>query len=199
MKFSKARVPKNVIGGKFPKLSYIVTSIILIAIMFLLAASCASSTFQETLESIANTLPDEARDKISTKVSSSSTTPGTLANKLSTKINSSTTPTTTPTTETTESFVGDIMYRDTPAPFPGSVINSSAWSPTINASESRSAPLSFNSLDVFKSAQYSPSCCAKGPGSGLSTSMGCVCLTNKDAYFITEGRGGNNMNPSAII
>ena len=193
MKFSKIRLPNFNMRGKMPKSAYIVTSVILLAAIFLLTISCSSRTFHETLESIANTLPEEKRSEISNKVASSTPAPtGEIANKVSSK-------TTRTTTTTTESFVSDMYFKDTPTPFPGNVINPSAWSPPLNTAELDSSPLSLNNLDMFKSAHYSPQCCAKGPSSGLSTSMGCVCLSNKDAYFITEGRGGNNMNPSAII
>jgi hypothetical protein len=191
MKFSKARMPKISMRGKVPKFAYIVATVILIAVIFMISSSCSSNLFLETMENIANSLPD---DKIANKVAESTPPSGQVATKVADKKNS-----TTSTTSTTEGFVSGVLFRDTPASFPGSVINPSSWSPPVNVAGKDSAPLNINNLDIFKSAQFSPACCAKGPGSGLSTSMGCVCLSNKDAYFITEGRGGNNMNPSAII
>lgn len=181
MKFSKARIPKIAMRGKRPIFSYIVASIILIGAIFLISASCSSTSFHETMENIANSLPGDKRENVASTVSS-----------VTAKVNDK-------KSSTTESFVSNVSYRDTPTPFPGSVINPAAWSPPLDIAGKDSASLKLNNLDIFKSAHFSPSCCAKGPGSGLSTSMGCVCLTNKDAYFITEGRGGNNMNPSAII
>jgi len=196
MKFSKIRMPKFNMRGKIPKTAYIVTSVILLAAIFILSVSCSSVSFHEALENIANAIPQEKRDEAANKLATSGATPpGTVADKLSTVASTAS----SSTTGTTESFVSDMSFRDTPASFPGSVINPSAWSPPLNTAELDSAPLALNNLDMFKSAHYSPGCCAKGPSSGLSTSMGCVCLSNKDAYFITEGRGGNNMNPSAII
>jgi len=185
MKFSKARMPKLSMRGKTPKFAYIAAAIILIAAIFMISASCSSNLFLETMENIANSLPD---DKIANKISTSTTSPGPVATKVADKKSA-----------TTEGFVSGVSFRDTPTPFPGREINPSAWSPPLNMAGKDSAPLNVNNLDIFKSAHFSPACCAKGPGSGLSTSMGCVCLSNKDAYFITEGRGGNNMNPSAII
>jgi len=66
-------------------------------------------------------------------------------------------------------------------------------------SENVSAPLDRNNLNMINNARFSPSCCASGPGSGMSTSMGCACLSNSDAFYITQGRGGGNMNPTEII
>ena len=193
MKFSKIRIPKVPMRGKLPKSGYIVATIILIFAIMIMSVSCSTTSFHETMENIANSLPDDKKDAIASKVSSS---PGPVVSAVSDKKNASVT---TTATGTTEGFVSNVSYRDTLTSFPGSVINPSAWSPSLNTAENDSAPLQFNKLDMFNKARFSPACCAKGPGSQLSTSMGCVCLSNKDAYFITEGRGGNNMNPSAII
>jgi len=194
MKFSKIRMPKIFMRGKMPKFGYIVASLILISAIVIMSVSCSTTSFHETMENIANSLPGDKKDNIASKVSSS-TTP--LATTLSNKKNAMTT--SSSTTGTTEGFVSDVSYRDTLTTFPGSVINPSSWSPPLDTAEKDSAPLQYNNLDMFNKAHFSPACCAKGPSSELSTSMGCVCLSNKDAYFITEGRGGNNMNPSAII
>jgi hypothetical protein len=98
-----------------------------------------------------------------------------------------------------EGFVGRVSFMDTPTMFPGSVVDTSKWTNIVDISENVSAPLDRNNLNMINNARFSPSCCASGPGSGMSTSMGCACLSNSDAFYITQGRGGGNMNPTEII
>ena len=98
-----------------------------------------------------------------------------------------------------EGFVGDGLFKNSATTFPGSRIDTTKWNSNVNLAGSSATPLDRNSLYMFNNAHFSPNCCAKGPGSGMSTSMGCACLTNSDAFYITEGRGGGNMNPTEII
>jgi hypothetical protein len=101
--------------------------------------------------------------------------------------------------EEREGFTGNSLFRNTATTFPQAVVDTRRWNTTVNTEEDLSAPLDRNSLYMFNNANFSPNCCGTGPGSGMSTSMGCACLSNSDAFFITEGRGGGNMNPTAII
>jgi hypothetical protein len=98
-----------------------------------------------------------------------------------------------------EGFVGDGLFKNSATTFPGARIDTTNWNSNVNLAGNSAVPLDRNSLYMFNSAHFSPNCCAKGPGSGMSTSMGCACLTNSDAFYITEGRGGGNMNPTQII
>ena len=101
--------------------------------------------------------------------------------------------------EEREGFTGNGLFRNTATTFPQDVVDTRKWNTNVNTAGDLSAPLDRNSLYMFNNANFSPSCCGAGPGSGMSTSMGCACLSNSDAFFITEGRGGGNMNPSEII
>ena len=189
---------------KMPKISskinyqIIVVFILLVVVVFITAMPWASNTFHEALENISNT-PDgpmsgAVKDKV--KASASSTTPTSInGNKKSTVSNM----VTTRKPSSTEGFVSDISFRDSPTIFPGTPVNTSNWNPSVGVAQADAAPLDRNSLYMFDKARFSPSCCAKGPGSGMSSSMGCVCLTNSDAFYITQGRGGGNMNPTDIF
>lgn len=171
----------------------IILFILLVVVIFITAMPWASNTFHEALENISNTptppVPIAVKDKTNTSVAASESIPTNVKNMS---------PGTTPKT-TTEGFVGDVLFRDSPTEFPGSPIDTTNWNQSAGVGEDDATPLDRNSLYMFNNARFSPSCCAKGPGSGMSSSMGCVCLTNNDAFYITEGRGGGNMNPTAII
>jgi hypothetical protein len=183
--------------------------ILLVVVIFITAMPWASNTFHEALENISNTptpppLNGTVKDKVQTSVASVSANGTKPKDDISSaltnikNISIGTTPTPTPTT-TTEGFVSDYLFQNSPTSFPGYPVDTTNWSPVSDIAELESAPLDKNSLYMFNNARFSPNCCAKGPGSSMSSSMGCVCLTNNDAYYITEGRGGGNMNPSAII
>jgi len=178
----------------------IMVLILLVVVIFITAMPWASNTFHEALEDMASqdttTTPptkEEVKANLSTKVEDKKAS-------ISSNVSSATgeaTSTSTPTTQ--EGFVGDLLFKESPTTFPGAPLDTSSWNPSDNVTGSMAVPLDRNSLYMFNNAHYSPQCCAKGPGSGMSSSMGCVCLTNADAFYITEGRGGGNMNPTNII
>jgi len=173
---------------KMPKISskinyqIIVVFILLVVVVFITAMPWASNTFHEALENISNTpdgpMSEAVKDKV--KASASSTAPTSVTGNKKT--------TGKPTS--TEGFVIDISFRDSPTIFPGTPVDTTNWNPSVGVAQADAAPLDRNSLYMFDKARFSPSCCAKGPGSGMSSSMGCVCLTNSDAFYITQGRGG---------
>jgi hypothetical protein len=182
---------------KMPKISskinyqIIVVFILLVVVVFITAMPWASNTFHEALENISNTpdgpISEAVKDKVKASVSSTAPTSVTGNKKITGK----------PTS--TEGFVSDISFRDSPTIFPGTPVDTTNWNPSVGVAQADAAPLDRNSLYMFDKARFSPSCCAKGPGSGMSSSMGCVCLTNSDAFYITQGRGGGNMNPTDIF
>ena len=192
----------------------IMVFILLVVVVFITVMPWASNTFHEALENISTTpdapLDGAVKDKIKAQVSttptvptSSTTTtkpPGDISTMMS-NIKSMTTGKvpSTDTTTTTEGFVSDISFRDSATTFPGAPIDMTNWYPSTNDAQSGAVPLDRNSLFIFNNARFSPNCCAKGPGSSASTSMGCACLTNDDAYFMYQGRGGGNMGPSDIF
>jgi hypothetical protein len=182
---------------KMPKISskinyqIIVVFILLVVVVFITAMPWASNTFHEALENISNTpdgpISEAVKDKVKASASSTAPTSVTGNKKITGK----------PTS--TEGFVSDISFRDSPTIFPGTPVDTTNWNPSVGVAQADAAPLDRNSLYMFDKARFSPSCCAKGPGSGMSSSMGCVCLTNSDAFYITQGRGGGNMNPTDIF
>ena len=99
----------------------------------------------------------------------------------------------------TEGFVSGLSFQDSATTFPGAPIDTTNWYPSTNVAQDDATPLDRNNLYMFNNARFSHNCCAKGPGSGMSSSMGCVCLTNDDAFYITQGRGGGNINPTDIF
>jgi hypothetical protein len=190
----KMRMPKI---SKRINYQIIMLFILLVVVIFITAMPWASNTFHEALENISNTpttpLDGAVKDKVKTSVSTA-----VASGTVPTNIKNMSIGTTTPAS-TTEGFVSDVSFRDSPTIFPGSPVDTTNWNQSVGVAQADAAPLDRNSLYMFDNARFSPSCCAKGPGSGMSSSMGCVCLTNSDAFYITEGRGGGNMNPTAII
>lgn len=199
---------------KMPKISskvnyqIIMVFILLVVVVFITAMPWASNTFHEALENITPTTDGPLDGAVKNKVKASAASATTSGNKKSssdvssmmTNISNMTTGKAAPsTTTTTEGFVSDVSFRDTPTTFPGSPVDTTNWNPSVSVAQADAAPLDRNSLYMFDHARFSPSCCAKGPGSGMSSSMGCVCLTNADAFYITQGRGGGNMNPTDIF
>jgi hypothetical protein len=194
---------------KMPKISskvnyqIIMVFILLVVVVFITAMPWASNTFHEALENITTT-PDgpmdgAVKDKVKASVSSATSTvsDSTDGNKrMLTNINNMTAG---KAQSKTEGFVSDVSFRDSATTFPGSPVDTSNWNPSVGVAEADAAPLNRDSLYMFDNARFSPSCCAKGPGSGMSSSMGCVCLTNSDAFYITQGRGGGNINPTNIF
>lgn len=171
--------------------------ILLVVVIFITAMPWASNTFHEALENISNTptpLPTDVKDNT---VKDKTTTSVAASGSIPTSVKNMSVGTTTKAT--TEGFVSDVLFRDSPTEFPGSPIDTTNWNQSVSVAQDDAVPLDRNSLYMFNNARFSPTCCAKGPGSGMSSSMGCVCLTNNDAFYITEGRGGGNMNPTAII
>lgn len=183
---------------KMPKISskvnyqIIMVFILLVVVVFITAMPWASNTFHEALENITPTTDGPLNGAVKDKVKASATS------AVSSMTTGTAAPSTT-TTTTTEGFVSDVSFRDSPTTFPGSLVDTTNWNPSVGVAQADAAPLDRDSLYMFDHARFSPSCCAKGPGSGMSSSMGCVCLTNKDAFYITQGRGGGNMNPTDIF
>jgi hypothetical protein len=188
---------------KMPKISskvnyqIIMVFILLVVVVFITAMPWASNTFHEALENITPTtdgpLDGAVKDKVNATVASTATP---VNKKLPSNVSSRMT---TGKASTTEGFVSDVSFRDSPTVFPGTRVDTTNWNPSVGVAQADAAPLDRDSLYMFDHARFSPSCCAKGPGSGMSSSMGCVCLTNKDAFYITQGRGGGNMNPTDIF
>ena len=172
----------------------IIVLILLVVVIFITAMPWASNTFHEALENIVS---DTALATPPTKEDVKANLTAKVEDKKSNIASGPATSTITPTTQ--EGFVGDLLFKDSPTTFPGSPIDTSNWNPSVGVAETDATKLDRNSLYMFDNARFSPACCAKGPGSGMSSSMGCVCLTNSDAFYITEGRGGGNMNPTEII
>jgi hypothetical protein len=197
---------------KMPKISskvnyqIIMVFILLVVVVFITAMPWASNTFHEALENITPTtdgpLDGAVKDKVKATAASASSTVTPVNKKLPSDVSSRMTNVSNMTTgkaSTTEGFVSDVSFRDSPTVFPGTPVDTTNWNPSVGVAQADAAPLDRDSLYMFDHARFSPSCCAKGPGSGMSSSMGCVCLTNKDAFYITQGRGGGNMNPTDIF
>jgi cytoskeletal protein RodZ len=183
---------------KMPKLSkndnyqLIVAVILLVVVVFITAMPWASNTFHEALENMSTSsknLSDE--DEVVEDVEYSDEMNN--EEEMDKNIEKD-------DAEEKEGFVGGSLFRDTATTFPGSVVDSTKWNNNANVDVSAdyATPLDKNNLYMFNNAHFSPNCCS-GPGSGLSSSLGCACLTNSDAFYITQGRGGGNMNPTEII
>lgn len=192
----KMKIPN--VPRKFHQI--IMVLILLVVVVFITAMPWASNTFHEALENIASddttTQPptkDEVKANLMAKAEDKKASVVTAVNSDDVQSTSTSTPT------TQEGFVGDLLFKESPTTFPGAPIDTTSWNPSGSVAESHATPLNRNSLYMFDNARFSPACCAKGPGSGMSSSMGCVCLTNRDAFYITEGRGGGNMKPTEII
>jgi hypothetical protein len=199
----KIKMPKM-----FKKDNYqlIVAIILLIVVIFITALPWASNTFHEALENISSTptksMDGNVKDKVRGKVNDvedgdekddeteddvrdyTSKMKKMLENGVNLK---------------KEGFVGGVSFRDSPTTFPGSPVDTTKWNNQANTPKDAASPLDKNNMYMFNGANFSPNCCASGPGSGMSTSMGCACLTNSDAFYITQGRGGGNINPTEII
>ena len=203
----KIKMPKM-----FKKDNYqlIVAIILLIVVIFITALPWASNTFHEALENISSTptkstagnVNGNVKDKAQGKVNDveddgekddetdddvrdySSKMKKMMENGVNLK---------------KEGFVGGVSFRDSPTIFPGSAVDTTKWNNQANTPTDVASPLDKNNMYMFNGAKFSPNCCASGPGSGMSTSMGCACLTNSDAFYITQGRGGGNINPTEII
>ena len=178
----------------------IMVLILLVVVVFITAMPWASNTFHEALENIASddtTTPPPTKDEIKANITAKVEDKKAAISAEQASNTNTTSSTSTPTTQ--EGFVGDLLFKESPTLFPGAPIDTTSWNPSTSVAESEAAPLDRNSLYMFNNTRFSPSCCAKGPGSGMSSSMGCVCLRNNDAFYITEGRGGGNMKPTEII
>jgi len=188
----KLRMPK--ISGKINQ-QIIMVFILLVVVVFITAMPWASNTFHEALDNMESSITN---DQDTNEPPEPSDLPE-LQEPSDENIKSSKKKEANQPTKTTEGFVSNVSFRDSATKFPGYPLDISNWNPSVNVNTGNSTPLDRDSLYMFNNAQFSPNCCAKGPGSGMSTSMGCICLSNDDAYYISEGRGGGNMNPSAII
>jgi hypothetical protein len=204
---------------KMPKISskvnhqIIMIFILLIVVIFITVMPWASNTFHEALENITTT-PDvptngSLKDKVKSPITpttpitldstNSAKTPTGDISSMLTNINNMTTGKIPSNDTKTEGFVSGLSFQDSATTFPGAPIDTTNWYPSTNVAQDVATPLDRNNLYMFNNARFSHNCCAKGPGSGMSSSMGCVCLTNDDAFYITQGRGGGNINPTDIF
>jgi hypothetical protein len=173
---------------KMPRLSrgvnhqILMVLILLVVVVFITAMPWASNIFHEALENIS----EGENSKIS------------QGENLKEEVQQ--TKTEEEKEKTQEGFISNsLLFKESPTMFPGAPIDTTNWNSYTNIGEDIATPVDRNSLYMFNNARFSPNCCAKGPGSGMSTSMGCVCLTNSDAFYITQGRGGGNINPTNIF
>jgi hypothetical protein len=197
---------------KLPKVSkksnmhIIALIVLLIIVIFITSMPFVSNSFHEALENISNVSQDtkdavkaNIKDKVASQVKTTESTPPPDTTSTSPPTDTTSIPPPPTDTTSTEGFSGDMMYSATTSSFPSLLVDTNSWNTSSNNSDNLSVPLNRNDMYMFSNSKFSSSCCARGPGSGMSTSMGCLCLNNNDAYYITEGRGGNNMNPCEII